>query len=243
MRLTFLDCLLCILAAAAAGLQQGKAASTTPRSDGLGKHAISIFPGGSFRRKQEMREEISSFRIDESDSTDHESEGSASIGDDDDDVGNTGTAAFVGAGNTEAAGSRGGSCEQEYIVEGDWCEECCATPTDPLAQAAGMKPGTCIQQGFVVNKGIMALAAFAPSNSTLRDAGQFTIPADCNPHYLIKNNICEGFCAGSDPKMLHYVDHRTGIRTGTCFDNGFPKYVGKGKLTAFVSSSVHDKFG
>ena len=144
------------------------------------------------------------------------------------------------------------TCEKEYLVEGDWCEEACTKPTSVLAGVSGLKPGICKEQGFIVSKGALKQAVFAMGSSRFPGAEfmnrDFLDGAGCNPHYVVKKEICEGFCVGRTPHEVTYqikyglptapsayAEHRSGMMKGTCSNNGYPKFMGFGRSHTFVT--------
>jgi len=129
------------------------------------------------------------------------------------------------------------TCQEEYLIEGDFCEEACANPKNTLGQASGLKPGTCAKQGFDKKSYDLKQSIFTRADNTFKDVGAFTIQSGCNPHFTVKHQICETFCVGTEPSVVKFAEHRSAIVPGTCLDNGYPKFVGHKTLTTYTKST------
>lgn len=128
-----------------------------------------------------------------------------------------------------------GDCEELFEITGDFCEQTCLPPNSALVGPSGLQEGSCPRQGFDTKKMVLKQGLFVRKESGMADAGQYgkLDNARCNPHYVIKNRLCQSFCVGNDLEMIHWMDARPGIEKGTCAEIGYPKFVGPGLVTTY----------
>merc|ERR1719199_2186334 len=99
-------------------------------------------------------------------------------------------------------------CEEEHIVEGEWCEDGCANPTSQVGHAGGMSAGTCKDAGFPVYIARVNIAIFAKEdNAKLQSDGDYHQKPDCKAHYKVTNgDMCETFCI--TPALVEWSEKR-----------------------------------
>merc|ERR1719473_1842531 len=94
--------------------------------------------------------------------------------------------------NPDVPATGGDDCSEEYLVEGDFCEETCSDPSSVIGKAAGIQKGTC-DENFCkpaykkcIIKVAMKQAVFVKAESPIPAAPVvFRTKDDCNPHVTV----------------------------------------------------------
>jgi len=149
------------------------------------------------------------------------------------------------------------------FTDGNFCQQMCAAPSDQRYQAAGLSDGSCVDEGYTVNKGILHFGMYElPGSSNTAATGSLDVDvsaSSCNAHYLVRPAatdgshpaMCEEFCVTQDADKKQFADSRTDVQKGTCdgysvsSESGasenatgvhevYSKYVGKGSYQIYV---------
>merc|ERR1719401_2884423 len=131
-------------------------------------------------------------------------------------------------------------CQEDCAIQGDWCEETCVKDSSQSkALVFGMQKGTCKNNGF--DKGPKRFQVDLYSNEAVAGIGKdnpMTIQSDCNPHWAYKQHtkLCHFFCVGDDTDMMKYVETRSGVHKGTCFEHGYDVFVANVFVQTYTKS-------
>mmetsp|Transcript_86701 Transcript_86701/g.136782 ORF Transcript_86701/g.136782 Transcript_86701/m.136782 type:complete len:181 (+) Transcript_86701:88-630(+) len=128
------------------------------------------------------------------------------------------------------------ACNSSFVAEGDWCEEICVWwHESELMKKAKMSRGHCTLEGFLMEKGDVNVSIFVSSDDPFPQSSDvFSPPSDCNAHSVVKEELCEHFCVGTDVRRKEWAEQRTGVLNQTCVERGFSKFVGDSTLLLYT---------
>merc|ERR1719313_821476 len=123
-------------------------------------------------------------------------------------------------------------CETQHSDEDNWCEEFCINPNGELAVAMDTSDGSCAEVDFNTFDRDVDVGMFQKDDGSLPQAGVFNEPPGCNAWRWERGTICQSFCIPPDDHST--ASKRTGMKQGSCLDNGYTKYVGDGTVKIHI---------
>jgi len=137
------------------------------------------------------------------------------------------------------------NCVLEYEVndKGDWCEDSCVQPSNPLSVdfAQTQDPKGCQGQGFDFQYGTTyKMNDFGSPDSEISDfpeIGVYEPEPHCNPYFTIAKGYCQSFCIGDRMGMAYFLDKWQNLNEGHCNANGYQNWLRTRDVTIYYKGT------